>query len=335
MKQQPPDIFFVTRDDPRYLQQLRAEEEFWDKSRITLAMLTPRPAIQQYMNERLTGQADQQWFEMIPDYGDFRRGCVLGAGPGAIESRLLSQLQHLHLTFYDISGETLGRLQRRLEQQFPGRTAICHQDLNFVTLAANSYDLIIANECLHHLLNLEHVAFQINNALTPDGFVFMFEVVSESYFQFSEEKKRLFEALVGATYDGPGRAPPVQWPDRSNWTLHSPFESVRSGEILDVFGRYLQQVRLRTYASLLTLTLFLPSMVALAFEANVKRHGRRQRVAAALRAALFRRKTDLAGERARDRLLFLLDRVLTDTGYLEPGLAFAIYRKRGTGGASG
>jgi SAM-dependent methyltransferase len=330
----PPDIFHVTRDDD-YLRQLRAEEEFWDKRVETPLSRTPPPMVQGYYNERLTGRTDRQWFEMIDDFGDFRRGCALGAGPGKVESYLLDRHKQLCLTFYDISGEALARVHGRLEKEFPGRTDTRQEDLNFVTLPAETYDLIIANSSVHHIMNLEHLAFQVNKCLTPEGHFFMYDNVGESYFQFSEEKKRLFQALAQATMDYPGRSAPIQWPDRSNWTF-SPFESARSEEILDVFRRYLEEVRVRTVGALLSLTMFAQGGSAPPqSRAALSTRWRRLLSAAALRARLRRRKIDVDRARARTELLFMLDRIVTETGYLKPGLAFAIYRKRGTGDSSG
>jgi hypothetical protein len=163
----------------------------------------------------------------------------------------------------------------------------------------------------------------------------MYETVSESCFQFSEEKKRLFQALTDATLDPPRRASPIRWPDRGNWAF-SPFESVRSGEILEVFGRYLEEVRVREVGALLSLTLFVAAGPASPRQSGrlSDRRGRLLRAGAALRARLRRPKLDLARGRARTELLFMLDRITTDTGYLKPGLAFAIYRKRGPGDSS-
>jgi len=330
----PPDIFHVTRDD-EYLHQLRAEEEFWDKRAETPLSRTPPPMVQRYFNERLTGRNDRQWVEMITDYGEFRRGCVLGAGPGKIESYLLSRHKQLRLTFYDISGHALARVQGRLEEEFPGRTDTCQEDLNFATLPSGTYDLLVANSSIHHILNLEHLAFQINECLTPDGYFFMYDTVSESYLQFSEEKKRLFQALRDATPDHPGRASPIQWPDRSNW-IFSPFESVRSAEILDVFGWYLEEVRVRKVGALLSLTLFVGRESAPPQQSGglFSSWACLLRASAALRAKLRRPKIDVARGRARTELLFMLDRIVTDTGYLKPGLAFVIYQKRRPGDSS-
>lgn len=324
----PPDIFHVIRDDD-YLRQLEAEGQFWDEHIETPLSRTPAPVIQQYYNERLTGNREREWFEAINDYGQFRRGCVLGAGPGRIESLLLKRQGQLHLTFYDISSDSLARLQDRLEGEFPGRTDFCQEDLNFVTLPSERYDLVIANASIHHILNLEHLAFQINSCLMPDGYFFMYDVVAESYFQFSDEKRQLFQALTVATQDLPRRDPPIRWPDRDNWAF-SPFESVRSGEILDVFGRYLEEVHMRKVGTLLQLTLFVAGGWASEPESG-RLSGvwrRLRRTARTLRNRFLRQRMDVARAKARTELLLMLDRIVTDTGYLKPGLAFVIYRKR-------
>jgi len=335
MKRSPPDVLHVSRDDD-YLRQLRAEEEFWDKRIETPLSRTPTPMVQRYFNERLTGRSDRRWFETISNYGDFQRGCVLGAGPGEAESHLLGHHKQLHLTFCDISAMALARVQGRLDRDFPGRTDTRQEDLNFATLPSGTYDLVVANSSIHHIANLEHLAFQVNECLTPGGYFFMYDTVSESRFRFSEEKRGLFQALAEATADRPGRASPIQWPDPDNW-IFSPFESVRSEEILDVFGWYLEEVRIRKVGALLSLTLFVgrePSPLQQSGRLSGS-WGGLLRAGGALRARLRRPKIDVARGKARTELLFMLDRIITDTGYLKPGLAFAIYRKRRPGGSSG
>lgn len=331
MDPSPEDVFHVRRNED-YLRDLRAEAEHWDSNSETLLSRTPRAAVAAYLNGRMTGHAGRQWFETTVDYGDFRWGCVLGAGPGRVESHLLSQHERLHLTVYDISGGSLARLRERMDQEFPGRFETRQEDLNFVTLPAEAYDLVIANSCLHHLVNLEHVAFQINRCLTPDGFFFMQDAVAESRFQFSEEKKRLFEAYADATRTDRDQPMPIRWPDLEHW-VYSPFESVRSGEILEILGRYLREERVRTANALLGLTLFGPPQLpaALPTNAGLLRPRRLVRAVASLLAGVRPARREAAREMATGDLLFELDSIVCDTGYLKPGLAFAIYRKRGPG----
>jgi SAM-dependent methyltransferase len=319
------EILRVRKDDPEYQRMLREEAEFWDQRAITLASLPRRPSVMQYMNRRLTGDPDKDWYETIPDYGNFKKACIIGAEPGHIESFLLERLPDAHLSFYDISGESLARLRERLESSHPGRTSFHETDVNFIELPENAHDLVIANECVHHLVNLEHVASEINKTLTPDGRFFMFEVVAESYFQYTEEKKRLFEAYARATHPDPANAPEPRWPDRSNWT-HSPFEAVRSGDIIAVFDARLDLITRRTLGAMLILTLFWPPDTD-QYRGWNKPKSPARRLSDALGIGR-KGQLDPARRDASEELLFQLDAFVEDSGGLKPGLAFAIYKKR-------
>ena len=136
-------------------------------------------------------------------------------------------------------------MQQRLDEQYSGRTETRQQDLNFVDRPSEAYDIEFANSTITHLVNLDHFAFQVNRGLTPEGRFFMADFVAESYFQFAEEKKRIYQTFIDATRHGAEPPFTIDWPSRDNWTF-SPFESVRSGEILDVFGRYLLPLCVRT-----------------------------------------------------------------------------------------
>lgn len=330
--QDPEDVFHVARDE-QYLEQLRAETDFWDQFPDPLTRAIPLPRIRRYENERLTGDPERQWFEVISDYGPFTSGCILGAGPGEVETELLLRNPELHLTVYDISGDSLQRLEDSLSPDVAGRVETRKEDLNFATLPAETYDLVVTISSVHHIVNLEHLAYQINQCLKPHGYVFMRDTVGESYFQFSEEKRRLYQTFLDATQDGSGRRGTVHWPDRGDWQ-HSPFESIRSDEILGVFRRYLHEEQVTTSASLLMLLLFeQPEVVQRNSLLRRALNRVRQSPLARLRR-LLNSQVDLERQIARGDLLFLLDSILCDTGYLRPGLAFGIYRKRPNQGAA-
>ena len=298
---------------------LREEEVFWDAQIDTPLAREPRPAIQRYRNERYTGDPEKLWYQTIGDEGEFTNGCVFGAGPGKVEEYLLGRHPKLRLTIFDLSSETLARSQRRLDEQYPGRVEMRHQDLNFVDLPAGAYDLAVANASIHHLVNLEHFAYQVNRSLTAEGRFFMEDVVGESYFQFSEEKKRVFQMFMDATQDSTAVPFKIDWPSRDNWP-HSPFESVRSGDILEVFGRYLLPRRVRISGALVVLTLFVRTGGP---------EGRLRRAIHGLRSRLIGREQIIQQGVSKGELLFLLDSVMCDSGHLVPGQAFGIYAKRG------
>lgn len=318
----PPDIFHVERDEA-YRRLLQDEEAFWDARKDTPLSRVPPEWTRRHQNERLVGDPNREWYETIEDFGDFKRGCVLGAGPGRLEAHLLRRHKELHLTVYDIAGKALDRIKAGLDSEFRPRVETRREDLNFCTLAEDSFDLIVAESCVHHLVNLEHVAFQVNRALTRDGYFFLRDTVAESRFQFSPEKKWLYEAALRAAGS---KDLHFAWPDTEHWD-YSPFEAVRSGEILEVFRRYLSETQVRTCNALLGMNLVPRSR---ALHHRVLRRARR--IAGGALGRLFLRlygaERYLSRVRARTELLLQLDSILSDSGHFKPGMAFAIYRKR-------
>ena len=334
MAEEPIDLYHTARDED-YLRLVREEAEFWDRHPEDVFPLRAPPRLQAYYNERFTGAPEPEWYEVIPKYGEVRRGCALGCGFESTERQILAQNPSLHLTFYDISSEALGRRLSQFQSEFPGRVDIRQEDLNFAMLPENAYDLIVSHSAMHHIVNLEHVAFQANKALTPDGLFFLRDFVAESRLQFCETKKRVFAAIAYAT--GPRRtAPPAyEWPRLDAWT-YSPFEGVRSGEILEIFRSYLEEVELRVAGAFVTLVMFarlppasppqgpriLPRRLGSALARRWRAPGwvqkRRQ-------ARLVSRHFD---SQQMGDLLIIVDRIVSEAGCLKPALAFAVYRKR-------
>ncbi len=94
-------------------------------------------------------------------------------------------------------------------------------DLNFVRLPASTYDFILCHGSLHHLINLEHVLHEVNQALKPDGILLIYEYVGENRWQFTPERlAKLCQWFPGVEL----RSPPY-------WEVTG-FESVRSQDLL-------------------------------------------------------------------------------------------------------
>jgi SAM-dependent methyltransferase len=319
------DIFHVQRDAD-YERMVREEAAFWDQPQ-AFGVDIVTPEIAPYQNRRLTGDPSLPWHEMIARYGRFTRGLALGASGLKLEAAILRSNPSLHLTFCDISEKSLAARDEVLGPQFPGRVATRAMDLNFAELEAESYDLIVSSSSLHHIANLEHVAYQANRALTAGGYMFVQDYVGESHFEFSAEKRRVFEAVLAeeqARYPE-ARGWHIEWPRREDF---SPFEAVRSAETLDVLRAYLHEERLATAGALLTMLLILR------VDEPERSPVRRPSVVDRLRARLGRRapsrwvgdRTAFLQATAGD--LVMLDEILCDAGVLLPSNAFAIYRKR-------
>jgi SAM-dependent methyltransferase len=325
------DLLRVPPDDPEYLRLAAAEAEYWNGPvPFALEALEERFSegpVDRYTNERFTGDRAVGWHETIARHGPFRRGLVLGLSALRTEGRILATNPGLHLTFVDLSAGSLARRSEILGARFPGRVATRCADLNFTELERDAYDVIVSSSSLHHVTNLEHLAWQINAALAPEGRFFLNDYVGEPRFQFADVKRRVFEAVhdreIART---PGRRPGCCFMDPSDL---SPFCGVRSDEVLPVLRTYLEEAELRMAAAL-TVALMRSKP---ADGATVPPPGLGRRVTDAVARGVLAVLGRLPAVRVPvskqllDELMLTGD-VLTDAGLILPGTAFAIYRKR-------
>ena len=169
----------------------------------------------------------------------WKMGLSLGCGEGRFERQLLEADLCEQLDAIDIAEASVASGARiAAEKNLPIAYGV--QDLNCCTLAPGKYDLVAAQTCLHHIVELEHLADQIHQSLQPDGYLWIHDFIGETKFQFVEERIRICNDLLNIlppefrvdrftdeTLDAFERP----HPDR----LASPFEAIRSAEILPVF----------------------------------------------------------------------------------------------------
>ena len=142
------------------------------------------------------------------------------------------------------------------------------------------------------------------------------------------EKKRVFESALAEMQARHPEAAGwrIDWPDLQD---QSPFEAVRSDEILGVFRSYLREERLRLSGALLTMLILLRYDGASVDPFSSERRGIWQRIVDASRPLPNFSPGDRAALiRAIAPDLTPLDAVLCDAGVVLPSNAFAIYRKR-------
>jgi SAM-dependent methyltransferase len=319
----------VHRSDPEYRRLAAEEAAYWDQPRPysleSIELVFADGPIERYVNRRLSGNSERGWWETISDFGTFRRGLVLGTSAMVVEARILEANPGLHLTFVDISPGALARRAEQLGARFPGRVDTLLADLNFLDLPRAAYDLMLSSASLHHVTNLEWLAGQLAAGLEPGGYFFLQDYVGEPRFQFSEAKKRVFEAFHDRFIRRmPGRRPGVLWKDTSDL---SPFCGVRSDEVLPVISASLEAIAVHTSSTLLVpliraspadgaapLPCPLPRRVAHAID-DWQRRWRGQ-----LPRLRHNLPVGFLGE------LFALDEVLCDAAVLLPGVAFGVYR---------
>lgn len=329
----------VHAGDPAYERMARDEAAFWAQPHaFGVESDASRPRLSEtdrYTNGRFTGDPLRPWYADITRRGPFRTGLSLGASGIEQDAHILATNPSLHLTIADISGEALARWQSDLGARFPGRVTTMQADFNFADLPPATYDLIISSSSMHHVINLERIASQVNAALKADGIFVLQDYCGENRYQFDERKKRVFEAVYGRDVARrPGRELALRWLTQDEGGF-SPFCAIRSEDTLDVFASYLAPIEVRTAGALIFAMLMArpegtrgPASLPARLRLALRRRWFRLRGAAAMRIdPAFLHELALAGD------------VLADAGVIRPANVYALYRKRpcatGPGAASG
>lgn len=191
---------------------------------------------QEWIRERLGGPAE--------------RSLDLGCGVADRSLELFRAGASRYIEGIDISEERLAEAQRRLhDENIPG--SFRAEDVNTIQLPANTYDLIFSYHSFHHFLNLEHIMEQVHQALTPRGLFVLEEFVGPTQFQWTELQIELVRAILRFLPEDL-RMYRMGWmkrfegrPKPEEVVAASPFESIRSADILPLFKRNFQIVRER------------------------------------------------------------------------------------------
>ena len=126
---------------------------------------------------------------------------VLALGSGACGNELdgiaplLKQYScEMDLTCMDINAailEQAGSESAKRGVRFRGVV----QDVNKMTLEANHYDVIVAYASLHHFIELDHIAREINRALRPDGIFVTVDIPTQNGYLMWDETLEIVNAL--------------------------------------------------------------------------------------------------------------------------------------------
>lgn len=201
-----------------------------------VAMLVDGLAWPEWIRKRLGGPAE--------------RSLDLGCGVADRSLELYRAGASRCIEGIDISEERLAEAERRIrEENIPG--GVRAGDINTIQLPPNTYDLIFSYHSFHHFLNLEHIMEQVHQALTPRGLFVLEEFVGPTQFQWTELQVELVRAILrflpeelrmyrmGWMKEFEGRPKPEEV------AAVSPFESIRSADILPLFKRHFQVARVR------------------------------------------------------------------------------------------
>jgi len=187
----------------------------------------------------------------------FDHGLTLGCGAGRCERELISRGVCRSFHGIDLSESAIDMAREiAKEQGLPLTYEVA--DLNSVQLPEKQFDLVVAQTCLHHVLFLEHVADQIWCSLKSDGYLWIHDFTGETQSQYEPKRLAIMNQILAILPEKFRRntfsnrlMTEIRRPEPG--TLASPFESIRSSEIIPIFQHWFAIEWKREFSALLHL----------------------------------------------------------------------------------
>ncbi len=116
----------------------------------------------------------------------------------------------------------------------------------------------MTQNCLHHVLRLEDLATQIHQSLRPGGLLWIHDYIGETQFQYDDERLEIVNKILTILPDKyrndlVNKRNISKIVRRKPGTLISPFEAIRSSEIMPVFLQKFEVIEKCESASILSL----------------------------------------------------------------------------------
>lgn len=167
----------------------------------------------------------------------FTNGLTLGCGAGRLEREIMRHRICDRMHGIDIAEDAVADAQRQAEA-----LALTYSvgDLNRIELPEAAYDLVVTQTSLHHVLELEHVADQIRKTLKPGGYLWIHDFIGETQAQYDPLRLEVLNGLLAVLpeklrHNTISRRLIKDVKPAIPGRLSSPFEQIRSGEIVEIF----------------------------------------------------------------------------------------------------
>jgi SAM-dependent methyltransferase len=245
--------------DSEYQSKIAAESKKWGEHLKVEASgewnaWLDHPLIAEHYRERglIDGLPWEQWVSRELA-GPAERSLDLGCGAGSRSIVVYEKGASGYIEGLDVSEDRIAEGERiRRELGIPGRFQVT--DTNRVKLPAETYDLIFSCHSFHHFFELEHIMEQVHQSLTRRGLFILEEFVGPTQFQWTDQQIEIVRWLMslvpeelrrfrwGAIKNLEGRPTPAEV------VAVSPFESIRSAEILPLFQHFFRVVVIKRLA---------------------------------------------------------------------------------------
>ncbi len=243
-------IFKLVASSKGYETRMRTQEKHWNTH-----YLSEDRSWNSWLEHPLTGAHYQKcmmvegkwWVAYLKELwgGPAAKSLDLGCASGFRSLDLFKVGGSNHIEGIDIGTDMIAQAEKlRRELGAPGRFWM--GDVNTVKLLPNTYDLIFSCHAFHHFLELEHIMHQVHDALTPKGVFVLEEFVGPTQFQWTDQQIGLVRSLLSLL---PSELRMLRSGTRKDEVIvlpphvldaASPFEAIRSADIVPLFERHFE-----------------------------------------------------------------------------------------------
>lgn len=173
--------------------------QFWDNVTWTTGTKWwELPGIDARWNRLITGDPEQSYYQYVAEryFTDLQPQVALtiGCGDGYREHLWSQHYRFQRHDAFDLSPKSIEIARAKAAQAGLKYLNYFVADANTVSLPEAGYDVVIAEQSLHHVEHLEHVLWQTHQALRPDGIFVVNEFVGPSRFQWPPRQLEIINA---------------------------------------------------------------------------------------------------------------------------------------------
>jgi SAM-dependent methyltransferase len=160
------------------------------------------PGVGENINRRASGDPKIDWINhsasLLARFKKPIRALSLGCGFGQIE-RILRRRNYCQFVHgVDVAEKAIAAARR--EAVAEGLDGLTYEvaDLNSATFPQDTYDVVYAHACLHHVFHLEHLLDQVKRTLRMGGLFVVQEYIGPSQMQFPQKHLHLADLFLKA-----------------------------------------------------------------------------------------------------------------------------------------
>lgn len=217
------------------------------------------PAVRERWNYLISGDVNVDYYEYVSrkhlSDGESLNGLSLACGTGHRELRWAELGRFKSIDAYDLSEARIAYASDKANEKGYG-DIISYRvaDVYDIEMRECYYDVVLAEQSLHHFSPLEEILLRINRFLKPNGYVIVNEFVGPTRFQWTDRQLEVVSGLLSVLpvkyrvlWNSTSLKSEVFRPSRLSMILSDPSEAVESSRIIPLLYEIFDVIEVREY----------------------------------------------------------------------------------------